>query len=269
MRAISKSEPRKSAHTPHHLDRSRKSLSSRAYQQIRDEILSGDLSIGDVISRRRLAKRLNMSFLPVTEALKCLETEGLVESRPRIGTRVRVPSEQDIRDSNVIREALESQAARLCAQHMTDEEKKQLRTSARHLDELQKMGALEPEDSRFLFSVHTYHMQFHTRIAELGRCPGLCRAIEKEHVLIFNWLYDIAADRRTQPEQFHSTLAEALCSGDVLVADTAMRAHVQYGLDQVLKRLSNYDRKDSWRLNHKNLVGNGTKSKNGLGKRSR
>ena len=89
------------------------SLSNRANQQIRDEILSGDLSIGDILSRRRLAERLKMSFLPITEALGRLETEGLVESRPRIGTRVRVPTEQDIRDSSVIREALESQAARL------------------------------------------------------------------------------------------------------------------------------------------------------------
>ena len=126
------------------------SLSNQAYQQIRDEILSGELSIGDVLSRRRLAERLNMSFLPITEALNRLETEGLVESRPRIGTRVRIPTEQDIRDTNVIREALESQAARLCAQHMTTEEKKQLRASAKHLDDLHKICAQESEDSRFL-----------------------------------------------------------------------------------------------------------------------
>ena len=224
------------------------SLSDRAYHQIREEILSGKLSIGDVLSRRRLAKRLNMSFLPITEALKCLETEGLIESRPRIGTRVRIPNEQDIRDSNIIREALESQAARLCTQYMTAEEKEQLRTSARQLDELKRMSALEPEDSRFVFSVHTYHMQFHLRIADFARCPGLLRAIKKEHVLVFNWFYDVAARRRTQPEEFHSTLAEALCSGDPLVADTAMRAHVQYGLDQVLERLANYDNGDNWRL---------------------
>jgi len=37
------------------------SLSNQAYQQIRDEILSGELSIGDNLSRRRLAERLNMS----------------------------------------------------------------------------------------------------------------------------------------------------------------------------------------------------------------
>lgn len=247
----SKSEPRKTARTPTRLNGSGESLSNRAYQQIRDEILRGDLLIGDVLSRRRLAKRLNMSFLPITEALKCLETEGLVESRPRIGTRIRVPTEQDIRDSNVIREALESQAARLSAQNMTAEEKKQLRTSARHLDELQKMCAREQADSRFLFSVHTYHMEFHMRIAELGRCPGLRRAIEKEQVLIFNWLYDIAANQPTLPGEFHSSLAEALCSGDPLVADTAMRAHVRYGLDQVLERLANYDGGDAWRLKDK------------------
>lgn len=227
------------------------SLSDRAYQQIREEILKGALSIGDILSRRRLAEQLNMSFLPITEALRRLETEGLVESRPRIGTRVRVPSEQDIRDSNVIREALESQAARLCAQRITPEEKKQLRTSAQHLDELQKMCAQEPTDSQFMFSVHTYHMQFHMRIAELARCPGLCKAIEKEQVLIFNWLYDVAAQRRSQPQQFHSTLADALCSGDPLRADEAMRAHVRYGLDQVLEKLASHDHTDSWRLKGK------------------
>ena len=265
---INESALRKTARTSSGLGASPKSLSNRAYQQIRDEILSGELSIGDVLSRRRLAKRLNMSFLPITEALKCLETEGLVESRPRIGTRVRIPSEQDIRDSYVIREALESQAASACAQNITAKEKNQLRTSARHLDELRKMSAVEPEDSRFLFSVHTYHMEFHMRIAELARCPGLRRAIEKEQVLIFNWLYDTAARRSTDPEEFnsHSILAEALCSSDPLVADAAMRDHVRYGLRQVLERLANYESGDAWRLKTSGLDENRKKSRVSLGR---
>jgi GntR family transcriptional regulator, rspAB operon transcriptional repressor len=265
---IRNSERKKAVRTTRRLNKTGESLSSRAYQQIRNEILRGDLSIGDVLSRRGLAKKYNMSFLPITEALKCLETEGLVESRPRIGTRVRVPSEQDIRDSFVIREALESQAARLCAQNITEEEKQQLRTNARHLDELQKTSVLEPADSRFLFSVHTYHVQFHMRIAELSRCPGLCHAIEKEHVLVFNWVYDIAANRRTQPEEFHSALANALCSGDPLVADTAMRAHVRYGLDQVLERLTTYDKEDAWRLKSKSSEESGKKSGRAIAKRA-
>jgi DNA-binding GntR family transcriptional regulator len=95
-------------------------------------------------------------------------------------------------------------------------------------------------------------MQFHMQIAELARCPGLRRAIENEQVLIFNWLYDMAARRRTHPEEFHSTLAEALCAGDPLLADTAMRAHVRYGLDQVLERLAKYQSADEWRLKSRN-----------------
>jgi DNA-binding GntR family transcriptional regulator len=224
------------------------SLAGRAYQQIRDEILRGDLAIGDVLSRRKLADRLNMSFLPITEAMQRLEVEGLVESRPRIGTRVRIPTEQDIRNSYVIREALESQAARLCAEHITAADKKQLLTSAKHLDNLHKVSGPEAEDSRFLFSVHTYHMQFHMRIAELGQCPGLTSAIEKAQVLVFNWLYDTAADNNKTPAKFHATLADALCSGDPLAADSAMRAHIRNGLDRVLERLASSEHGNNWRL---------------------
>src|SRR6185437_15569732 len=81
----------------------RGSLANAAYTQIRDEILRGNFGIGDILSRRHLAEMLNMSFIPITEALQRLEVEGLVESRPRIGTRVRIPAEEDIRSSYVIR----------------------------------------------------------------------------------------------------------------------------------------------------------------------
>ncbi len=226
------------------------SLGARAYQQIRDEILRGDLAIGDVLSRRKLADRLHMSFLPITEAVQRLEAEGLVESRPRIGTRVRIPTEQDIRNSYVIREALESQAARLCAAQITESEKEQILTSAKHLDKLYRAAGSGSQDSRFMFSVHTYHMQFHMRIAELAHCPGLTSAIEKAQVLVFNWLYDTAANNNLRLPRFHSNLADALCSGDPLVADAAMRSHIQNGLEQVLERLANSEHGNSWRLSN-------------------
>lgn len=224
-----------------------KSLSDQAYEQVRNKILSGELAAGDILSRRPLAVRLKMSFLPITEALKRLEVEGLVECRPRIGTRVRIPDEQSICGNNVIREALESQAARLCAQYITAEEKNELLSSAHHLDKLHKICAVGRHDSRFLFSVNTYHLQFHLRITELARCPGLYRAIERARVLIFSWLHDLAAHRYVQPERFHIKLAEALCSGNPELADAAMRAHVRNGLPQVLERLVKHDGADVWR----------------------
>ena len=59
------------------------SLSREAYQVVRQRILRGELQLGQMISRRKLALELGMSFLPVSEALLRLEVEGLLESRPR------------------------------------------------------------------------------------------------------------------------------------------------------------------------------------------
>jgi DNA-binding GntR family transcriptional regulator len=224
------------------------SLASKAYEMIRDEILQGNLVVGAILSRRRLAEQLKMSFLPITEALQRLEADGLVESRPRIGTRVRIPTRQDIVDSYVIREALEVQAAYLSCELMTHAEREQLTQSARHLDNLYRAGASENEDSRFLFSVHTYHMQFHMRIAELARCPGLLKAIEKEQVLIFNWLYDTAAHRKSLPVHFHLNLANAVCSANRSLAVEAMREHIRFGLNNVVESLGNLEVSRGWRL---------------------
>jgi len=72
------------------------SLAAEAYNVVRQRILRGELVLGQAISRRKLAAELGMSFLPVSEALLRLEVEGLLESRPRAGTRVRIPSREDV-----------------------------------------------------------------------------------------------------------------------------------------------------------------------------
>src|SRR5881394_3962990 len=87
------------------------SLAAEAYTHVRTRLLRGELVLGQVISRRKLAAELGMSFLPVSEALLRLEVEGLLESRPRAGTRVRIPTKDDVRGHFIVREALEVQAA--------------------------------------------------------------------------------------------------------------------------------------------------------------
>jgi DNA-binding GntR family transcriptional regulator len=89
----------------------RVSLSEHAYHVSRDRIPKGEIAPGDPLSRRKLAAELGMSLLPVAEALQALENDGLVESRR--GTRVCVPTADQIRERYEIRGALESQAARL------------------------------------------------------------------------------------------------------------------------------------------------------------
>ena len=93
--------------------KSGQTLAQLVYQQLRDKMLRGDLKFGTPLSRRALASELGMSLIPVSEAMQRLEMDGLVESWPRVGTRVTVPTVEDIRDFVILREALEAQAARL------------------------------------------------------------------------------------------------------------------------------------------------------------
>src|SRR6478672_7306951 len=95
------------------------SLAAEAYEVVKQRILQGELPMGQVISRRKIAAELGMSFLPVSEALLRLEFEGLLESRPRAGTRVRIPSREDVRGHYLVREILETQAAILCSEMAT------------------------------------------------------------------------------------------------------------------------------------------------------
>ena len=205
--------------------------------------------MGMVLSRRKLATELNISVPPVSEALQRLEREALVESKPRVGTRVRVPTRQDVEDRSLLREALETQAARLFAERAAAAEKEELRKMGRHVDQLYAAGEKSSDDREFLFSVNTYHMKLHLRIAECARCPALRDAIEKEQVLIFNWLYDTAVERRTLASDYHARLTDALATGTPAQADAAMRHHIRHGLREVLARFAHLSRAEtSWRL---------------------
>src|SRR5271157_2052160 len=85
------------------------SLADWAYRTILDEILRRTPPVGSVLLRRKLVELLRMTLLLVAQALQRLEIEGLLESRPRAGTRVKVPDADKIREHFELRQALECQ----------------------------------------------------------------------------------------------------------------------------------------------------------------
>jgi GntR family transcriptional regulator, rspAB operon transcriptional repressor len=174
-----------------------------------------------------------MSIVPIAEALRRLEDDRLVESRARAGTRVRMHSDEDVRELYELREALESQSARLFSQRATPGQRLELRRLAEQLDVLFSRLASSADDAEFRFAVHTHHVQFHMRVAEYARSPLLKLMIERQHVLILNWLFDLTGRRTPLPPGFHARLAEALASRDADRADAAMRGHLRYGLAEV------------------------------------
>ncbi|MET9760944.1 GntR family transcriptional regulator [Streptomyces sp. NPDC006372] len=91
------------------------SMQGRVIAEMRRRIISGDLPAGANLSEIALAESFGVSRTPVREALKQLQTEGLVEIRPRVGTFVTAPSRREITELFEMKELLEGAAARLFA----------------------------------------------------------------------------------------------------------------------------------------------------------
>ena len=208
------------------------SLAAEAYSIVRQRILRGEILLGQVISRRKLAAELSMSFLPVSEALLRLEFEGLLESRPRAGTRVRIPSPDDVKGHFVVREALEVQAALLFQQAATDGERAELKKLALRVD------ALSMQQDRMLFL--DVHQKLHSRIAQCARCPALLDAIEKTHALSSIWFCAMRQVRDDDSPTRHSDLIEAVCSNDPARAADTVRTHLADAMRWTMEILEPY-----------------------------
>src|SRR5260370_21945276 len=160
-----------------------------------------------------------MSFLPVSEAFLRLEFEGLLESRPRAGTRVRIPSREDVRGHYLVREALEVEAARLFNEIATPEERAELVKLAVRVDAM----SAQPETNRFHYL--NLHEKLHRRIAECARCPALCDAIEKTRALSSTWLCVARTFSNGHAPSRPQELMKVLVNGDREAAAAAMRDH--------------------------------------------
>lgn len=207
------------------------------YRSLRMGILSGKIALGTPLSRRQVAAEYGVSIVPVGEALQRLQAEELVESRPRVGTRVRIPAPDDVRGYYTVREALETHSARLFAEKASRAEKQEIAALAAWLDRQYTRAGKGRLSTGEIYELHQRHMRFHMRVAECTGYRALTQAMERNHVLTLNWLYDTAADWHQLPARFHASLAEALSSGDPVHASEAMRSHVTYGREELLEKL--------------------------------
>ncbi|WP_193598524.1 GntR family transcriptional regulator [Microbacterium sp. YJN-G] len=90
--------------------------STRVATWLRDAIVVGSRAPGSKLIERDLAAEFGVSRVPVRDALKVLESEGLVELRPRTWAIVREFTATDLADLDEVRQVLEPLAFRLAAQ---------------------------------------------------------------------------------------------------------------------------------------------------------
>jgi DNA-binding GntR family transcriptional regulator len=85
-----------------------RSLVDRVYEYLLERIITGAVRYGDTLSIKKIAAELSVSSMPVREAVKRLEFEGVVSIKPRSACRVRVPSRRMILEVYELREAFEA-----------------------------------------------------------------------------------------------------------------------------------------------------------------
>ena len=91
-----------------------------AYDYIRKAVLNGEYTPGQPLLEAELAQKTGVSRTPVRQALRQLESEGLITIRTNLGAVVKSMTMKEYREMSEVRQALESGAAGLAALHRTD-----------------------------------------------------------------------------------------------------------------------------------------------------
>ena len=199
------------------------------YQTLRAGILRCELRPDERLVIDELARRLDVSAIPVREALQLLQSEGLVINVPHVGATVAPISRETIVDVFSVLEGLETVATRLVATR-DDLEKQRA---------LAPLGVLVDAMDRAIAPGHTaewadLNRQFHLTISTL---PGLPMLREMTERVLDRWdrvrrfyVRGVLAHRVQQAQREHRMILEAMRTGDVATLQPIVRQHNQSAL---------------------------------------
>lgn len=197
--------------------------SDRAYQHIRNMILSGSLPSGAQIREEQLAETCGVSRTPVRDALRRLEAEQFIRRTESQRSYVAEWSFDDVEESFQLRAMLEAHAARRAATRITREQMDQLRASNRAI--LAAVSRQISDVPAFL----EHNRQFHATVLEAAGSERLtsmlARVIEQPVVLRTALQYD--RDNLMRSYHEHEELLAAFAHGDTVWADAVMTSHIR------------------------------------------
>jgi DNA-binding GntR family transcriptional regulator len=134
------------------------------YEHLLEKIISGQVRYGDTISIKGVAAELSVSSMPVREAVKRLEFEGVVTIKPRSACKVRVPTRQMILEVYQVREAMESFAVRCCGTTISDAAAARIRAIVQQMREC----SAEPDENTRAHRAIALDRRFHEEIIGLA-----------------------------------------------------------------------------------------------------
>jgi DNA-binding GntR family transcriptional regulator len=206
------------------------------YRELRDAILNGTFTPGQMLRQDDVANRLGVSRSPLREALPRLEAEGIVVLHPRRGYAVAALDPKEIAEVFNLRSLLEAELARRSLLRRTEAD------IARTYIVFTEMAGLATQDNDAALSQwFELNMKFHDALLAPADCPHHMRALRHSRNLIEAYIRTetrLTGDLR-QAQQEHSQLAQAFVVGDVDHFLELTREHSKHTRDRLLSGLDN------------------------------
>lgn len=191
------------------------------YHTLRDAIMRCELAPGRRLLIDDLARQLEVSAIPVREALQLLQSEGLVDNVPHVGATVSPISRQSIEEVFAVMEGLELVAARAAAQNMTPADGLELDQIVAGMDRAQAAGRhAEWAD---------LNSRFHLAISRLSAMPMLHEMTERvlarwDRVRRF-YFNGVLVHRIELAQREHRDLVAAMRAGDFAALERTVKDH--------------------------------------------
>ncbi|MCX2730335.1 GntR family transcriptional regulator [Saccharopolyspora sp. NFXS83] len=203
----------------------------RAIDQIRTMLRSQEILPGQSLRQEALAERLGVSRVPVREALKALEGEGVLHHRPNVGYTVARLSADELRQAYLMRAALETVVLREIPRLTTGQ-----LAELTALNERIAEAAAAPDVALMLELNHEFHFAVFRHSGLNLVVDEIERVWQRTEVYRTVYLYDEASRRRIVRE--HRQLITALRRGSTERAVELMNAHRDATRDTLAPSLS-------------------------------
>ncbi len=223
--------------------------SDKAYDFIRKRILDGGYAPGEALMTEQLAAEIGVSRTPVRDALRQLESDGLVCIRPRLGANVKQVDLNELREMCEMRLALEGHAAWLAAMNRSESELAEIHLPLTEMQRLVGVIAAAKKEEPLVAELAREDVRFHIAIMNAAKNNLMRREILRLHLInrvVAGTLESVpgrkgaptkpqADARRRQVLESHAEIYEAIARRDGAAAKTAMEQHIHELIEHSLR----------------------------------
>lgn len=193
-------------------------IAAQISRTLAERIIAGAIEAGAKLRQDHIAEEFGASHVPVREAFRRLEAQGLVVSEPRRGVRVAGFSVEEIREVAEMRAALEVLALRNAAPHLTTAILDRAEAAIRAGDKAGDVQAWEEANRAF-----------HRLILTPCGMPRLLKAIDDLHTASARFLFSgWRAEWEAPTDRDHHAILAALRTRQIETAAAILARHVQW-----------------------------------------